>query len=93
MFTKRVKYEVELCCLDFPETVYKCGYSSTGQGMMVERFNLLEMMHNDFEDYDLVNFSLVLAIDEKAFPHTLNFSILEPASNLLWSYTYRDSRL
>ena len=50
-----------------------------------------EDAENEF--HDLCQKSYVLTISESSLPHEFNFTLLEPASHIFWSYSYANENL
>jgi hypothetical protein len=53
-----------------------------GKKMMVERFNIRQQMHADYEENKYIRDGMVLAVMEQGFPHQITFMVLEPLSHI-----------
>eukprot|EP00347_Sterkiella_histriomuscorum_P009856 403339614 len=91
------KYILEMFCPEQPNAIFKAEYFSqvqmTGKKLMMERFNIIQQMHQDYEENKFMRDGMVLGIIEQSFPHEIVFILLEPASHIQWQYTVRDDKL
>ena len=92
-----IKYQVEILALDQPQIVYRADFLSQaqqpGKKLLIERFNVVQQLHQDFEENKFLKDGLVLAVLEQGFPHTVTFMLLEPVSHIQWMYEIRDDKL
>lgn len=60
---------------------------------MIERFNVVQQRHQDFEENKFLKDGLVLSVLEQGFPHSVTFMLLEPVSHIQWIFEVRDDKL
>jgi hypothetical protein len=60
---------------------------------MIERFNIVQQMYQDFEENKFIKDGLVLSVLEQGFPHSITFLLLEPVSHIQWQHTITDDKL
>jgi hypothetical protein len=60
---------------------------------MIERFNIIQQMYQDFEENKFIKDGFVLSVLEQGFPHSITLLLLEPVSHIQWQYTISDDKL
>lgn len=83
--------------IDSPKVIFRADFLSQsqqqGKKLMVERFNIIQQLHQDFEENKYNRDGMVLGVMEQGFPHSLTFMVLEPLSHIQWQFTVTDDKL
>ncbi|CDW86114.1 UNKNOWN [Stylonychia lemnae] len=91
------KYQFEMFCIEEPNALFRSEYYSQaqlkGKKLLIERFNIIQQMHHDYEENKFIRDGMVLAVVEQSFPHQIIFMILEPASHIQWQFVIKDNKL
>ena len=92
-----MKYQFEMFAVDSPKIIFRADFLSQsqmqGKKMMVERFNIRQQMHADYEENKYIRDGMVLAVMEQGFPHQITFMVLEPLSHIQWQFHVSDDKL
>ncbi len=68
-----VKYQFEMFAVDQPSIIFRADFLSQamyqGKKLMIERFNIIQQMHQDFEENKFMKDGMVLGVLEQGFPH------------------------
>lgn len=80
------KYQFEMFAVDQQQVIFRADFLSQaqqqGKKLMVERFNIVQQMHQDYEENKFMKDGMVLAVMEQGFPHSITFMLLEPVSHI-----------
>ena len=91
------KYQFEMFATDQPQVMFRADFLSQsqqqGKKLMIERFNVIQQLHQDFEENKYMKDGMVLGILEQGFPHSVTFMLLEPVSHIQWQHVIADDKL